>query len=134
MADAAAPTAAALRRGRPPRTGNHGPRIGLSPHLRRLLWLALLGIIALAVLALGVFPTRQYLAQRSDAAQRQATLEQLRAENAKLRAQVDALGTDAEIERIARSEYGFVLPGEETYAVLPPPASGPEIPAVWPFN
>jgi cell division protein FtsL len=111
-----------------------GPRIGLSPHLRRLLWLALLAILALAVLAIGVFPTRQYIDQRNDAARRQATLEQLRAENAKLQAQVDALGTDAEIERIARSEYGFVLPGEETYVVLPPPNTGPQIPSVWPFS
>ena len=124
MADAAAP----------PVPSALGPRIGLSPHLRRLLWLALLAILALAVLAIGVFPTRQYLAQRSDAAQKQATLEQLRAENAKLQAQVDALGTDAEIERIARSEYNFVLPGEETYAVRPPPDTGPQIPAVWPFG
>ena len=121
MADAAAPAAL-------------GPRIGLSPNLRRLLWVALLAILALAVLAIGVFPTRQYLAQRSEAAQRQATLEQLQAENAKLQAQVDALGTDAEIERIARSEYNFVLPGEETYAVLPPPSSGPQVPAIWPFG
>jgi cell division protein FtsL len=111
-----------------------GPRIGLSPNLRRLLWVALLAILALAVLAIGVFPTRQYLAQRSEAAQRQATLEQLRAENAKLQAKVDALGTDEEIERIARSEYNFVLPGEETYAVLPPPSAGPQIPAIWPFG
>jgi cell division protein FtsL len=125
MADAAAPTAP---------TSAFGPRIGLSPYLRRLLWLALLAILALAVLAIAVFPTRQYLDQRSDAAQRQATLEQLQAENAKLQAQVDALGTDAEIERIARSEYNFVLPGEETYVVLPPPNTGPEIPPVWPFS
>ena len=62
------------------------------------------------------------------------TLEQLRIQNAKLQAQVDALGTDAEIERIARSEYSLVFPGEETYAVLPPPATGPKVPSVWPFN
>jgi cell division protein FtsL len=111
-----------------------GPRIGLSPHLRRLLWLSLLAIIVLAVLAIGVFPTRQYLAQRSDAASRRQTLEQLQAENAKLEAQVAALGTDAEIERIARSEYNFVLPGEETYAVLPPPDTGPHVPSIWPFG
>jgi cell division protein FtsL len=111
-----------------------GPRIGLSPTLRRLLWSVLLAIIVLAVLGIGVFPTRQYLAQRSEAAERRATLEQLQAENAKLQAQVDALSTDAEIERIARSEYNFVLPGEETYAVLPPPDSGPVVPPIWPFG
>jgi cell division protein FtsB len=124
MADLAAPIAPSAL----------GPRIGLPPHLRRLLWVVLLAILALAILAFAVFPTRQYLAQRSDAAQKRTTLEQLRAENAQLQAQVDALGTDAEIERIARSDYNFVRPGEETYAVLPPPNTGPEIPAVWPFG
>jgi cell division protein FtsL len=111
-----------------------GPRIGLSPHVRRLLWFALLGILVLAVMAIAVFPTRQYLEQRSEAAGRRATLEQLQAENAKLQAEVDALSTDAEIERIARSEYSFVYPGEETYAVLPAPDTGPQVPAIWPFG
>jgi cell division protein FtsL len=95
---------------------------------------SLLAITVLAVLVIGVFPTRQYLAQRSESRARQATLEQLRAENARLEQQVAALGTDAEVERIARSEYNFVKPGEETYAVLPPPNTGPRVPSVWPFG
>jgi len=110
------------------------PRIGLSPRLRRVLWVALLAITVLAVMVIGVFPTQQYLEQRHEAGRRSETLEQLRAENAELQAQVDALGTDAEIERIARSEYSFVFPGEETYAVLPPPDTGPHVPAIWPFG
>jgi cell division protein FtsB len=109
-------------------------RAGLSARSRRLLWLALLGVAVLAVLVVGVFPTRQYLAQRSATAERSAVLARTRAENAKLQAQVDALGTDAEIERIARSEYSLVYPGEEAYAVLPPPDTGPRVPAIWPFN
>jgi cell division protein FtsL len=111
-----------------------GPRIGLPANLRRMLWLTVLVMVVVAVLAVAVFPTRQYLAQRSEAAERRAGLEQLQAENAKLQAQVDALGTDTEIERIARSEYNFVRPGEETYAVLPPPETGPAIPSIWPFG
>jgi cell division protein FtsB len=110
-----------------------GPRIGLSPRVKRLLWVLLLAITILAVFVIGVFPTRQYLAQRSATSEREATLEQLRAENAQLQARVDALGTVAEIERIARSEYNLVYPGEETYAILPPPETGPRVPAVWPF-
>jgi cell division protein FtsL len=102
--------------------------------VRRTLWVLLLAITVLAVMAIGVFPTRQYLAQRSATAERQTTLEQLRAENANLQSRVDALSTDAEIERIARSEYNLVRPGEESYAILPPPATGPRVPAIWPFT
>ena len=110
------------------------PRIGLSPRLRRVLWIALLAITVLAVLVIGVFPTQQYLAQRNEAARRSATLEQLRTENAALQAQADALRTDAEIEHLARLEHNFVYPGEETYSVLSPPSAGPRVPAVWPFG
>jgi cell division protein FtsB len=110
------------------------PRIGLSPRGKRVLWVALLAVTVLAVMVIGVFPTQQYLAQRSEAARRTETLEQLRSDNAELQAQVTALGTDAEIVRLARLEHNFVYPGEETYSVLSPPASGPEIPAIWPFG
>jgi cell division protein FtsL len=113
--------------------GALGHRVVLSPRARRSLWMLLLAITVLAVMAIGVFPTRQYLAQRSATSERQATLEQLRAENANLQSRVDALSTDTEIERIARSEYNLVYPGEESYAVLPPPATGPRVPAIWPF-
>jgi cell division protein FtsB len=109
-------------------------RIGLSPRLKRVLWVALLAITVLAVMVIGVFPTQQYLEQRAEAGRRSETLDQLRAENAELQAQVDALGTDAEIVRIARIEHNFVYPGEETYSVLSPPASGPQVPSVWPFG
>jgi cell division protein FtsB len=110
------------------------PRIGLSPRLRRVMWVALLAITVLAVMVIGVFPTQQYLEQRHEAGRRSETLDQLRAENAELQGQVDALGTDAEIERLARLEHNFVYPGEETYSVLSPPSSGPRVPAVWPFG
>ena len=109
-------------------------RITLNPRVKRLLWLVLLAITVLAVLVIGVFPTRQYLAQRSATAEQNRVLEQLRTQNAKLQSQVNALGTDAEIERIARSEYSLVFPGEETYAVMPPPSSGPRVPSIWPFG
>lgn len=111
-----------------------GARIGLSPRTRHILFVALFAITVLAVLVIGVFPTQQYLEQRAEVARRKATLEQLRADNATLQQQVAALNTDEEIERIARSEYNLVKPGEETYAVLPPPDSGTRVPSVWPFD
>ena len=51
----------------------------------------------------------------------------LAAENAGSRIGSSALSTDAEIERLARQWYNLVFPGEEAYAVLPPPAAGLEL-------
>lgn len=101
---------------------------------RRVLWVAIGALSVLVVLSLAVFPVRQYLGQRADTAERQRTLHQLEAENARLAAQVDALNTPEEIERIARSEYSLVKPGEETYAILPPKKSASSVPSVWPFG
>jgi len=101
---------------------------------RRVLWLAIGVLSVLVVLSLGVFPVRQYLEQRSQTAARERVLGQLQKENARLQTRVDALNTPEEIERIARSEYSLVFPGEETYAILPPKTTGPSVPAAWPFG
>lgn len=111
-----------------------GGRIGLSPRTRRIVFVALFAVTVLVVLVIGVFPTRQYLEQRAETARREATLAQLRADNATLQQQIAALNTDEEIERIARSEYNLVKPGEETYSVLPPPDTGIRVPSIWPFD
>ncbi|HEX7096393.1 MAG TPA: septum formation initiator family protein [Acidimicrobiales bacterium] len=109
-------------------------RIGLSPRAKRVLFVALFAITVLAVLVIGVFPTQQYLEQRAEVSARREELRELQAENAALAAQVAALQTDDEIERIARSEYNLVKPGEEAYVVLPPPDTGRRVPPVWPFD
>jgi cell division protein FtsB len=112
--------------------GPAGPFLG--DRSRRMLWIAVAVLSVLVVLSLAVFPVRQYLDQRSQSAARTQTLTQLRKENERLQARVDALNTPAEIQRIAREEYSLVFPGEETYAVLPPKQSGPSLPAAWPFG
>jgi hypothetical protein len=45
----------------------------------------------------------------------------LETDNARLQADVAALGTDAEIEKLAREKLGYVRPGEIAYIVLDPP-------------
>jgi cell division protein FtsB len=55
-----------------------------------------------------------------------AQLAQLEAENAHLQADISALGTDAEIERLAREKLGYVRPGETAYVVLDPPGTPEE--------
>lgn len=85
------------------------------------------------VLGYAVFPTRTWLDQRAVIAEREDALAELEAEIAELTAGVRLLGTDAEIERIARVDHGLVKPGEEAYAVLPPAPEPVRMPAAWPF-
>jgi cell division protein FtsB len=52
-----------------------------------------------------------------------AQLAQLEEENAELQADIEALGTNPEIERLAREKLGYVRPGETAYVVLDPPGT-----------
>lgn len=84
--------------------------------------LALVGVMALAV-----FPAGAWMSQRQE---RKALIAQeaaLAAENRSLRARIEQLGTDEEIERLAR-QYNMVKPGEEPYFILPQPG-GTTVPA-----
>jgi hypothetical protein len=66
-------------------------------------------------------PARALMQQRADLRAAETRLQVLSAQDQRLTAQVAQLHTDAEIERLARQEYGLVFPGEEAYAVLPSP-------------
>jgi cell division protein FtsB len=90
---------------------------------RRALW----GVVAGVVVAVGLFlfgyPTRTYLEQRSQLTQEQAKLDRLAAQNQSLSTEASRLQSTAEIERIARQNYGLVQPGQEAYAILPSPTA-----------
>jgi cell division protein FtsB len=73
----------------------------------------------LAILVLVVFPTRSYLKERGDMNSATHQVQSLDAQNRQLTNQIGRLNTDAEIERLARKDYGLVKPGEEAYAILP---------------
>ena len=114
---------------------------GDSPRARRRrarwlrpLLLAAAAVATIAVLAVSVFPTRTWLDQRVALAETSDQLDALDAERDALKARLRQLDSDAEIELIARSQYGLVLPGEEAYAVLPAPERPVELPTVWPFG
>jgi len=49
-------------------------------------------------------------------------------EQAVLRQEIARMRTDDEVERIARRDFNFVLPGEEAYAVLPAPPAPVQLP------
>jgi cell division protein FtsB len=70
-----------------------------------------------------VVPYRQILDSQRQVATAQDRLATLEAENRELQADADALGTDEEIEKLAREKLGYVRPGETAYVVLDPPGS-----------
>jgi cell division protein FtsB len=76
-------------------------------------FLALVGVLALAV-----FPAQAWRHQRQERAALVAQEAALTAENQVLQARADQLGTDEEIERLAR-QYNLVKPGEESYFIRP---------------
>lgn len=102
--------------------------------LRRLAWPVLLAVLTAGVLVLGVFPTRTYLDQRRTVAAAESRLRELEETNGALEAETRALDDDAEIERLAREQYGLARPGEEVYRVLPPAQDPVVAPRTWPFN
>lgn len=88
-------------------------------------------VIAVALLFVFVFPARTLLDQRQETQNARDVLRLLRAQNAQLEGEKQRLQDDAEVERIAREQYGLVRPGETPYVAVegttttttvPPPA------------
>ena len=100
----------------------------------RVLVALAVSIAAIALLFVGVFPTRAFIAQRNEIGAAEAELSGIEATNEQLEERVAALGTDAEIERLAREQYNLVFPGEEAYALLPAPTPPLPVPDAWPFR
>ena len=88
--------------------------------------LALIALAAVVITAAGIFPFRQIIADRRSVSLAQEQLLALREENARLGAEVAALASDAEVERLAREQFGLVRPGETAYVVLAPEGPEPE--------
>jgi cell division protein FtsB len=86
----------------------------------------LLGAMAaVALLFVFVFPARTLLAQRQQTEKERSELELLNEQSRKLEEESRRLQSDAEVERMAREQYGFVYPGEHPYVVVPPPTTAP---------
>jgi cell division protein FtsB len=94
----------------------------------RLRWLGTrVGSVAVSVLLVyAVFPVRTYLSQRSDTNRAREQLEVLSEENDRLERRADELRDPETIEEIARRDHNLVMPGEESYAILPAPEQAPE--------
>ena len=82
---------------------------------------ALLGLVAVALLFVLVFPIQSLLAQWREADEIRSELELLRDEGDRLEREARLLEDDAEIERLARERYNLVWPGETPYNAVPDP-------------
>ena len=105
----------------------HGKRAGMK---RPRTLGAVLGSVGLAAaLFLFVLPGRTYLEQRHSLAAAQTRVKVLADEDNRLAERAQKLQTDAEIERLAREQYGLVKPGEKAFAILTPPGPAASTPA-----
>ena len=111
-----------------------------------------MGVLALIIAGMAVItaviPFRQILEQQARVDGASAELARINLENELLNGEVQALQTPEEIERLARENLGYVMPGETAYVVLEPeetlatnavgpvPAEKEEVPwyrAIWNF-
>jgi cell division protein FtsB len=68
-----------------------------------------------------VVPYRQILDSQRQVSSARAELAALEEDNELLAADIAALETDEEVEKLAREKLGYVRPGETAYIVLDPP-------------
>ncbi|HSG80528.1 MAG TPA: septum formation initiator family protein [Acidimicrobiia bacterium] len=87
--------------------------------------LALVTLAALVVVAVGIFPWRQIIDQQSSVDLAEEKLGALQEENRLLAEEIAALSTDTEVERLAREQFGLVMPGEVGYVVVAPEGAEP---------
>ncbi|MDA2978522.1 MAG: septum formation initiator family protein [Actinomycetota bacterium] len=85
---------------------------------RTVLFVSLLVVFGLVVS--GVLPLQQYLERENQVNAAIEDLAALESANASLNADVSALQSDQELERVAREQYGFVREGEIGYVVTTP--------------
>ncbi len=79
-------------------------------------------VVILAIVLTNVFPFRRILGQQRAVDIANTQLVVLQEENTLLEAEAEALRSDAEIERIARADFGFVRPGDRSFVVVEPAA------------
>ncbi len=84
---------------------------------------ALLFLLLGAAFLTQVVPYRQILDSQRQVNSARAQLAALEEDNEVLAADIAALETDVEVEKLAREKLGYVRPGETAYIVLDPPES-----------
>jgi cell division protein FtsL len=87
-----------------------------------------------AMFSLFVFPVRDYVAQSETLDRKESEIEALADANEQLQNEVNDLGTPEGIRNAARSQLGYVLPGETRIALAPMPDLPTTLPNAWPYT
>lgn len=86
------------------------------------------------VTTLIVLPVRDVLRQRAEISERRTEFEALADANEQLVDDVDYLASPEGLIASARSELGFLFPGEKQVTILEMPDLPTELPAQWPYS
>jgi cell division protein FtsB len=93
-----------------------------SPKVRRrriVMSTIALGLAVIALMFAFVYPTSTFFNQRSQIGAAEQRLTRIDDEAKRLEKENTQLQGDAEVERIAREQYGLVRPGETPYVLVP---------------
>jgi cell division protein FtsB len=82
-------------------------------------------VVAAVVVLAGIFPFRQIIASNRSVDLAEEQLAAIQEENLRLEARIEALQSTEEVERLAREQFGLVMPGEIGYVVTAPPGEAP---------
>ena len=95
-------------------------------------FLTLSVLVIVVAAAAGIIPFRQTFAQERAVDLARSQRDALIDENLRLEHQIAALQTPGEVERLAREQFGLVMPGETAYVAVPDPegVSLPTVPVV----
>lgn len=106
-------------------------------HNKAVIWMLRLvgaGVLIAAVASLVVFPVRDYVAQSATLDRKTAELEALADANEQLVNEVNELATPEGTRNAARSQLGYVLPGESRMSLTPMPELPTDLPDTWPYT
>jgi len=86
-------------------------------------------VLVLGMAASGIIPFRQVIAYERSVDLAREQRDALIIENVRLAQQVAALETPGEVERLAREQFGLVMPGETALVAVAVPDHGPSVAA-----
>jgi len=89
-------------------------------------------VLVLGMAASGIIPFRQVIAYERSVDLAREQRDALIIENVRLAQQVAALETPGEVERLAREQFGLVMPGETALVAVAVPDHGPPVAAPLP--
>jgi cell division protein FtsB len=86
---------------------------------------AFLALVVCTLVVALAYPIRQYVSQRDDVSDQERMARDAQQDVERLRDQKARLQDDAYVERLAREQLHFVMPGETAFTMIDPDGSAP---------